>query len=103
MRSATESKNAPRTDAVPDALATGPSNRSGQPGGEQEAHAPHEVARAHDEGGHHGHGQPEDGEYVGVDPGTDERPTHGPRRAVYRVAPATVEHVWPIPSDRVHL
>ena len=49
-RSVTESKNAPRTEAVPAALATGPSSRSCRPVTISSDDGPVQVARGHEDG-----------------------------------------------------
>ena len=94
-RSVTESKKAPRTDAVPAALATGPSNRSCMPGDDQEDDGEVQVARRHQHGRDRGRHQAGRGEHVSGDAMAVECLADRTGGPVDGSSPTTVEHEAP--------
>ena len=91
-RSQTESKNAPRSPAVPLWRATDPSRTSGSPLRISPKTASSEVAVRDQQRGADGGDETEDRERIGRDPEPVQRPADGLEALLGLGAPASVEH-----------
>ena len=91
--SATESKKAPRGDAVPDALATAPSSRSGTAESAQQDHSQEKSTGTDGHSRRNGDHQAGRGELVGLDTGASQARAYRLQAPLDARAQSFVEHL----------